>query len=127
MVIVAHLSCGNHCNQTKSQQHIATTFVLTTMLACANMVELVVTNAGRKRNMAKKTTLRNLSIGNSGRVKTVGGERMLRRRLLEMGITPGTVITTKKIAPLGDPIEIFLRGYVLSIRLDDAERIKIQL
>lgn len=71
-------------------------------------------------------TLRNLDVGKSGRVLTVGGEKALRRRLLDMGITPGTVIMVKKIAPMGDPIELLLRGYVLTIRLDDAEKIIIE-
>ncbi|MDR1321332.1 MAG: ferrous iron transport protein A [Gracilibacteraceae bacterium] len=71
-------------------------------------------------------TLRDLKVGQSGRVLTVGGERVLRRRLLEMGITPRTVIRVKKIAPMGDPIELYLRGYVLSLRLDDAEKITVE-
>ena len=71
-------------------------------------------------------TVRDLSVGGSGRVTEVGGERVLRRRLLDMGVTPNTVVTVKKIAPLGDPIEILLRGYVLTIRLEDAEKILIE-
>ena len=71
-------------------------------------------------------TLRELSVGQSGRVLTVGGEKVLRRRLLEMGITPRTVITVKKVAPMGDPIELLLRGYVLTLRLEDAEKITVE-
>ena len=71
-------------------------------------------------------TLRDLSVGGSGRVRAVGGEKILRRRLLDMGITPNTTVTVKKIAPLGDPIEILLRGYVLTLRLEDAERILLE-
>lgn len=71
-------------------------------------------------------TLRELNVGKSGRVLTVGGERELRRRLLEMGITPRTIVTVKKKAPMGDPIELRLRGYVLTIRLDDAEKIMVE-
>jgi len=71
-------------------------------------------------------TLRDLDIGKSGIVETVGGEKALRRRLLEMGITPGTTITVKKAAPMGDPVELLLRGYVLSLRLQDAEKINIK-
>ena len=71
-------------------------------------------------------TLRELGVGESGRVLSVGGEKVLRRRLLEMGITPRTVITVKKIAPMGDPIELLLRGYVLSLRLEDAEKIVVE-
>lgn len=71
-------------------------------------------------------TLRDLGVGESGRVLAVGGEKVLRRRLLEMGITPRTAVTVKKIAPLGDPLEILLRGYVLTLRLDDAEQITVK-
>ena len=70
-------------------------------------------------------TLKDLQIGKSGTVSAVGGEKALRRRLLEMGITPGTTVTVKKAAPMGDPIELLLRGYVLSLRLQDAEKITI--
>ena len=71
-------------------------------------------------------TLKDLRVGGSGRVVTVGGERALRRRLLDMGITPKTTVTVKKTAPMGDPIELLLRGYVLSLRLEDAEKISIE-
>jgi len=70
-------------------------------------------------------TLKDLRIGKSGIVSAVGGERILRKRLLEMGITPRTTVTVKKAAPMGDPIELLLRGYVLSLRLSDAEKITI--
>jgi len=71
-------------------------------------------------------TLRDLGVGESGRIVTVGGEKALRRRLLEMGVTPHTTVTVKKIAPMGDPIELLLRGYVLTLRLEDAEKITIE-
>jgi Fe2+ transport system protein FeoA len=71
-------------------------------------------------------TLKDLGVGKSGIVSAVGGEKILRKRLLEMGITPRTTITVKKAAPMGDPIELLLRGYVLSLRLSDAEKITIR-
>jgi len=71
-------------------------------------------------------TLRDLKIGKSGRVISVGGEKTLRRRLLEMGITPQTVVTVKKTAPMGDPVELVLRGYILTLRLEDAEKIIVE-
>jgi Fe2+ transport system protein FeoA len=71
-------------------------------------------------------TLKDLAIGKSGLVLAVGGEKILRKRLLEMGITPRTTVTVKKAAPMGDPIELLLRGYVLSLRLAEAEKITIQ-
>ena len=70
--------------------------------------------------------LRDLGVGKSGRVITVGGEKVLRRRLLEMGITPRTTVTIKKVAPMGDPIELLLRGYILTLRLEDAEKITVE-
>ena len=71
-------------------------------------------------------TLKDLKIGKSGIVLTVGGEKALRRRLLDMGITPRTIVTVKKAAPMGDPIELLLRGYVLSLRLAEAEKITVE-
>jgi len=71
-------------------------------------------------------TLKDLPVGKSGIVLTIDGEKTLRRRLLEMGITPRTTVTVKKTAPMGDPIELFLRGYVLSLRLAEAEKISVQ-
>ena len=65
--------------------------------------------------------------GATVRVAAVGGEGALRRRLLDMGITPGTVVTLTKTAPLGDPIQISLRGYELTLRLADAEKIVIKV
>ena len=56
----------------------------------------------------------------------VGGEKAFRRRLLDMGITPRTMVTVKKVAPLGDPIELLLRGYVLTLRREDAKKITIE-
>lgn len=70
--------------------------------------------------------MKDLNVGQSGRVLEVGGEGVLRRRLLEMGITPRTAVTIKKVAPMGDPIELLLRGYVLSLRLEDAEKITVE-
>ena len=71
-------------------------------------------------------TLNQLSIGESGRVLSVGGDKALRRHFLDMGITPGTIVTLVKIAPMGDPLEIFVRGYELTIRGEDAARIGIE-
>jgi Fe2+ transport system protein FeoA len=71
-------------------------------------------------------TLKDLKPGKTGVVLAVGGEKTLRRRLLEMGITPRTTVTVKKVAPMGDPVELLLRGYVLSLRLADAEKITIE-
>ncbi len=74
----------------------------------------------------KNLTLDKLPIGVSAVVTRVGGEGALRCRLLDMGIIPGTKIMIQKVAPMGDPIELRLRGYELSIRLEDARNIEVQ-
>ncbi len=67
-----------------------------------------------------------LEIGKSAVITGVGGENALRCRLLDMGLIPKTKVTVRKAAPMGDPIELFLRGYELTIRLEDAKRISIE-
>ncbi len=71
-------------------------------------------------------TLDQLKVGKSAIITTVGGEGALRCRLLDMGLIPKTEGTLQKTAPLGDPIEIRVRGYELTIRLDDARKITVQ-
>ena len=71
-------------------------------------------------------TLDKLKTGSKGIIKSVGGEGALRRRLLDMGLTPNTTVMVRKVAPLGDPIELHLRSYELTIRQDDARKIEIQ-
>ena len=70
-------------------------------------------------------TLRNVKIGQTVKVVKIHGEGPLRRRIMDMGITKGVEIYVRKFAPLGDPIEITLRGYELSLRKADAERIEV--
>jgi len=70
-------------------------------------------------------TLNDISVGKSGIITAVGGEGPLRLRLLDMGIIPKTKVTVQKIAPLGDPIEIQIRGYELTIRVADAKMIEV--
>lgn len=70
--------------------------------------------------------LKNLSVGKSGIITAVGGDGVLRCHLLDMGLIPHTRVTVVKIAPMGDPMEIRLRGYELTIRMEDAEKIEIQ-
>ena len=77
--------------------------------------------AEREKNM----TLRELQSGQSARVDLVGGEGALRQHFLDMGVIPGTEVTVVKLAPLGDPMELRLHGYELSLRLADAEKISI--
>lgn len=70
-------------------------------------------------------TLDELKIGSSGIISSVGGDGPLRCRLLDMGLIPRTKVTLQKVAPLGDPIEIRVRGYELTLRLEDARKIEI--
>ena len=71
-------------------------------------------------------TLDELEIGETSIIETVGGEGPLRCRLLDMGIIPGTSVMKVKTAPMGDPIQIRIRGYELTIRIEDAKRIKLE-
>lgn len=71
-------------------------------------------------------TLDKLAVGAAGTIRTVGGEGALRRRLLDMGLTPGTHILVRRVAPMGDPIELALRGYELTLRREDAGRITVE-
>lgn len=71
-------------------------------------------------------TLYDLKPGQSGIVTEISTSGALKRRLVDMGITPGVKIMIRKVAPLGDPIEINLRGYELTIRKDEARNIKLQ-
>ncbi len=73
-----------------------------------------------------RMTLDQLGIGESGVIKTVGGEGPLRCRFLDMGLIPRTKVKMIKMAPLGDPIQIYIRGYELTIRKEDAEKIELE-
>ena len=70
-------------------------------------------------------TVDDLKIGQSGTISAVGGEGALRLRLLDMGLIPGTRVRLEKVAPMGDPIQILVRGYELTIRREDAGRITL--
>ncbi len=71
-------------------------------------------------------TLRDVKIGQSARVVKLHGEGALKRRIMDMGITKGVEIYVRKAAPLGDPLELHLRGYELSLRKADAELIEVE-
>lgn len=64
--------------------------------------------------------------GQSGIIDSVSGEGALRRRLLDMGLTPGTRVSVRKVAPFGDPLELVLRGYELTLRGEDARIIRMK-
>ena len=71
-------------------------------------------------------TIDDLKIGEQGTIATVGGEGALRLRFLDMGLIPGTKVLLQKVAPMGDPIQICIRGYELSIRREDARKITLK-
>lgn len=71
-------------------------------------------------------TLDNIKPGQGGIISLIGGQGMLRRRLLDMGLTPNTKVHVRKVAPMGDPIELFLRNYVLTIRKEEASKIELK-
>lgn len=71
-------------------------------------------------------TLREVKIGETVKVVKLHGEGPVKRRIMDMGITKGTEVYVRKVAPLGDPVEVTVRGYELSLRKADAEMIEIQ-
>ena len=71
-------------------------------------------------------TLKSVKVGASAKVIKLHGEGAIRRRIMDMGITRGVVITVRKVAPLGDPIEVTVRGYELSLRKADAEMVEVE-
>ena len=72
-------------------------------------------------------TLRDLNIGQTARILRVGGEGALRQHMLDMGVIPGTTLRVQKFAPMGDPVQLLIHGYELTIRLSDAQNIDIEL
>lgn len=78
------------------------------------------------QKQASRATMAELEPGEWGIVDQVGGEGALHRHLLDMGLTPGVRVTLKKTAPMGDPLEIHLRGYALTLRKEDAARITLR-
>ena len=71
-------------------------------------------------------TLNDLLIGETCRIVKLHGEGAIKRRIMDMGITKGTSVTLRKVAPLGDPMELTVRGYELTLRRDDAKMIEIE-
>ena len=71
-------------------------------------------------------SLRDVPVGNTAKVVRIHGEGAVKRRIMDMGITRGVEIFVRKVAPLGDPVEITVRGYELSLRKADAEDIEVE-
>ena len=71
-------------------------------------------------------TLRDVSVGQTVKVTRLNGDGPVKRRIMDMGITKGVSVTVQKVAPLGDPIELTVRGYQLSLRKADAEMVEVE-
>ncbi|MBO7612476.1 MAG: ferrous iron transport protein A [Treponema sp.] len=71
-------------------------------------------------------TLKDAKVGSTVTVARLNGEGALKRRLMDMGFTKGCPVYVRKVAPLGDPVEVTIRGYELSVRKDDAENIEVE-
>ena len=79
-----------------------------------------------RRTKINLKTLKNSKVGETVQVKKLHGKGAIKRRIMDMGITKGVPIYIRKVAPLGDPIEVTVRGYELSLRKDDADMIEIE-
>ena len=75
--------------------------------------------------MAEDKTLRDVAVGQTATVRRLVGEGAVKRRIMDMGITKGTEVFVRKVAPLGDPIEVTVRGFELSLRKDEAENVLV--
>jgi len=73
------------------------------------------------------TTLKELPVGGRALIRKVGGDAVLKKRLLIMGVVPGTRVSVNNVAPLGDPIDIALKGFHLSLRKEEAEFIEVEV
>ena len=71
-------------------------------------------------------TLKEVNVGEKATIKRLGGEGAVKRRIMDMGLTKGTDVYVRKVAPLGDPIELTVRGYELSLRKADADLIEVE-
>ena len=80
----------------------------------------------RRKGRGKMKTLREIACGNTVKVTKLSGEGPVRRRIMDMGITKGVDVFVRKVAPLGDPVEVTVRGYELSLRKADAEMILVE-
>lgn len=76
---------------------------------------------------APPTTLQQLAVGQQATILRVGGEKATRRRLLDMGLVTGETVTVERVAPMGDPIEVLIKGYHLSLRKQDASQITVEV
>lgn len=74
-----------------------------------------------------RSTLKEVKVGNTATVVKLHGEGAVKRRIMDMGITKGVEVFVRKVAPLGDPIEVTVRGYELSLRKADAEMIEVEI
>ncbi len=72
-------------------------------------------------------TLKDLNPGQQGKVASISTTGAMKRRIMDMGVTPGVVVKVIKVAPLGDPIEVNVRGYELSLRKDEAGQVQVEL
>ncbi len=92
-----------------------------------NIIKLSNDNDYQYRGLEEEDmTLDNVKPGQGGVILSIGGQGLLRRRLLDMGLTPNTKVKVRKVAPMGDPIELSLRNYVLTIRKEEASKIVLK-
>lgn len=77
-------------------------------------------------NLKQSLTLRDISVGERARVVKLSGEGALKRHIMDMGVTKGVEIFVRKVAPLGDPLEVSVRGYELSLRKSEAENVLVE-
>lgn len=117
---------GSHVVLLKSKGQDGIVLVQNARLALdQSLLEAIIVEPAAKKE--EVLSLDQLAVGDKGKVIKIFGEGAVKRRLMDMGLTKNVVITVRKLAPLGDPIEINLRGYELSLRKSEAEYILVEL
>ncbi len=81
----------------------------------------------KNKAMERSLPLHELKVGQHGTIVGVGGEGAIKRRMMDMGLVPGTVVRVVRVAPLGDPIEFRIKGYSLSLRRSEARNVTVEL
>ncbi|MCK9275850.1 MAG: DtxR family transcriptional regulator [Syntrophales bacterium] len=111
---------GYHCNYGETQENCENCILLT-------LEEVKKRSKAGGQKAMKKSRLGDLGPGQKGKVLKISGPGKINKRIVEMGVTPGSVIEVERVAPMGDPVEIKVKGYHLSLRKDEAEGIEIEL
>lgn len=110
----------------KADRTVTTQGITSDISYRSNRLAKITEISENKRRHRNVMTLKELKVGNNAVIKSVGGEGALRQHFLDMGMIPGAEVTVVKLAPMGDPMELQIHGYELTLRLSEAAQIEIE-